>query len=110
MRYLERILSTIQIQKKSWIMPPPTKVYIDVRDTPPRDFPISKKDGETHGFTRGCGGCSSWFKGLGRQEQKEACRNRFREILKETQKMGNYEERRDLRRYGGGICWVSTRY
>ena len=67
----------------------PTKVFIDVRDTPPRDFPIHKKDGEKHGFTRGCGGCSSWFKGLGRQEHNEACRARFRELLKDEQKMNN---------------------
>ena len=68
-------------------------MYIDVRSAPPRDFPISKADGEKHGFTRGCGGCSSWFKGLGRQKHNDACRERFRELLKEDKKMKNYEER-----------------
>ena len=42
---------------------------------------------------RECGGCSSWFKGLGRQEHSEACKARFRELLKDEQKMRNYEER-----------------
>ena len=48
---------------------------------------------EKHGFTRGCGGCSSWFRGLGRQKHSDACRERFRVILKDEKRMKNYEER-----------------
>ena len=32
--------------------------------------------------TRGCAGCSSWFKGLSRQPHSEKCRARFKDLLK----------------------------
>ena len=60
----------------------------------PRDFPISKKDADKHGYTRGCGGCSSWFRGLGRQPHTEGCRKRFEKLLKDTAKYKNWQERR----------------
>ena len=43
----------------------PTKVYIDVRATPPRDFMIRKEDGEKHGFTRGVGVALVGLRGWG---------------------------------------------
>ena len=52
-------------------------VFVNTREKEPREFYISKEDGEKYGYTRGCGGCSSWFKGLGRQPHTEACRERF---------------------------------
>ena len=57
-------------------------VVIQTRDRAPRDFYITLKDAEKYGYTRGCGGCTSWFRGLARQPHTEACRNRFRELLK----------------------------
>lgn len=69
-------------------------VCVDVREKVPRDFYISKKDAERHGYTRGCGGCSSWFKGLGRQPHTEACRARFRDLMKDEAKVRNQEARR----------------
>ena len=34
-------------------------IIIETKNVPPRDFYISKKDAEKHGYTKGCGGCSS---------------------------------------------------
>ena len=45
-------------------------------------------------FTRGCGGCSSWFRGLGRQPHTEGCRRMFEGLLKETAKYKNWVERK----------------
>jgi hypothetical protein len=69
-------------------------VIVTVRGRVPREFYIRKEDGEKHGYTRGCGGCSSWFKGLARQPHSEACRGRFREILKEDARVKNAETRK----------------
>ena len=69
-------------------------VIIRTRESAPRDFFIQKKDGEKHGFTRGCPGCASWFRGLGRQPHTEACRARFRELLKGEAKLESQEKRR----------------
>ena len=60
----------------------------------PREFYIKKEDLEEHGYTRGCGGCSSVFRGLARQPHNEACRERLRSILKEGAKVKNAVGRR----------------
>ncbi len=52
-------------------------IVIQTRKMAPRDSYIKKDDAEKHGYTRGCGGCSSWFRGLGRQPHTEACRERI---------------------------------
>ena len=44
--------------------------------------------------TRGCDGCSSVYRGKGRAPHNNQCRERFRELLKETTKMQNYEIRK----------------
>ena len=62
-------------------------VFIHTREKAPRDFYIKKTDAEKHGYTRGCAGCSSWFRGLGRQPHTEACRERFRQLMKEEAKV-----------------------
>jgi hypothetical protein len=41
-------------------------IVIETRRKVPREFYIKQEDAEKHGYTRGCAGCSSWFKGLGR--------------------------------------------
>ncbi len=43
---------------------------------------------------QGCGGCSSWFRGLARQPHSEGCRERFRELMKEDAKVKNTNERK----------------
>ena len=52
------------------------RIVIETKNKAPRDFYIKKEDAEKHGYTRGCGGCSSWFKGLARQPHTENCRER----------------------------------
>jgi len=69
-------------------------IIIETRARAPREFYIRKEDAEKHGYTRGCGGCSSWFRGLGRQPHSEECRNRFRELLKDEARVVNAEERK----------------
>ena len=80
-------------EKKENLEKGPGKIYIDVRSKVPMEFPIQKADGKKHGFTKGCGGCSSWFRGLGKQDHTEVCRERFRKLLKDEKRLKNYEER-----------------
>ena len=70
------------------------KFVVYTRRVPPRAFQIRKEDGEKHGFTRGCAGCSSWFRGLGRQPHSVECRARFAELMKEDAKFKNAEVRK----------------
>ena len=37
----------------------PEVVFVNTREKEPREFYISKADAEKHGYTRGCGGCST---------------------------------------------------
>ena len=55
----------------------PPAMVIRTRKLPPRAFQIRKEDAEQHGYTLGCAGCSSWFRGLGRQPHTPECRSRF---------------------------------
>ena len=58
------------------------KVGVRMKEARPREFQIRKEDAEKHGYTKGCGGCSSWFRGLGRQPHTSGCREKFREAMK----------------------------
>ena len=69
-------------------------VFVETRHKVPRDFYIKKEDAEKHGYTQGCGGCSSWFTGLARQPHTEKCRDRFRDLMKEGAKVKNQETRK----------------
>ena len=69
-------------------------VFIETKSKVPREFYIKKEDLEEHGYTRGCGGCSSVFRGLARQPHNDGCRERLRTILKEGAKVKNAEGRR----------------
>ena len=60
-------------------------VFIETKSKVPREFYIKKEDLEEHGYTRGCGGCSSVFRGLARQPHNDMCRERLR---------GDFEGRR----------------
>ena len=64
-------------------------VVVKFRQPPPRAFQIRKEDADKHGYTRGCAGCSSWFRGLGRQPHTAACRDRFAEVLKNEARFKN---------------------
>ena len=41
----------------------------------------------------GCGGGSSWFRGLGRQPHTDACRRRLEGLMKEDAKVKNAKRR-----------------
>ena len=71
----------------------PEVVFVNTREKEPREFYISKADAEKHGYTRGCGGCSSWFRGLGRQPHTEECRKRFENLMKDEAKVKNAKRR-----------------
>ncbi|MEC8428647.1 MAG: hypothetical protein VXZ35_09485, partial [Pseudomonadota bacterium] len=70
------------------------KIFIETRERAPRDFYLTKKEAEKHGYTRGCGGCNSWFRGLGRAPHTPACRERFRTLLREDAKVKSAEARK----------------
>ena len=57
-------------------------VTVKMGEARPRDFQIRKEDAERLGYTRGCAGCTSWFKGLAKQSHNNKCRERFREEMK----------------------------
>jgi hypothetical protein len=69
-------------------------IVVKMRTPPPRDFQIRKEDAEKHGFTRGCPGCSSWFRGLGRQPHSTECRARFERLLKDDARFLNAQRRK----------------
>ena len=88
--WMGTFLNGVPVEEKSGTLGEGEKiVYIDTKDKIPKDFSITKKDAEKHGYTSGCAGCSSWFRGLGRQPHSAKCRERFREILKDTAKYQN---------------------
>ncbi len=63
--------------------------FIETKSKVPREFYIKKEELEEHRYTRGCGGCSSVFRGLARQPHNDVCRERRRRILKEGAKVTN---------------------
>ena len=70
------------------------RIEIKVREPPPRAFQIRKEDAERHGYTRGCGGCSSWFRGLSRQPHTPECRRRFADLIGDEARFHNAEKRK----------------
>ena len=69
-------------------------IYVDVREAAPRDFYLTQPVAEKFGYTRGCAGCQSWFKGRGRAPHSAECRERFRNLLREDAKVKNAEARK----------------
>ena len=59
----------------------PQGLTITAKRQVPREFYITKKDAENHGYTRGCLGCGSWFRGVGKQPHTAECRERFRKLM-----------------------------
>ena len=72
------------------------RIRVEVKTTKvrPRDFKIKKEDAERLGYSRSCGGCSSWFKGRSRQPYTEDCRERFRKVLAEEARVRYAAEKR----------------
>ena len=73
----------------------PSPVVIKMKTSAPREFQIRKEDAEKHGYTRGCPGCSSWFRGLGRQPHTDKCQSRFEELMKEDARVKNARKRKE---------------
>jgi hypothetical protein len=69
-------------------------IVLKAREPPPRAFQIRKEDAERHGYSRGCAGCTSWFRGLGRQPHSPECRARFEGLLKDDARFQNAERRK----------------
>ena len=69
-------------------------VFVETRERMPREFYIKKSDADKYGYTKECGGCSSWSRGLARQPHTEECRNRFKELLKDVARVINAGERK----------------
>jgi hypothetical protein len=70
-------------------------VVVKMKAPPPRSFQIRKEDAEKHGYSRGCAGCSSWFRGLGRQPHSVECRARFEKLLKDDARFQNAMRRKE---------------
>ena len=73
-------------------------VFIETKERPPRDYYITFEDVKKYGITRGCGGCSSFTRGLARQPHTEPCRERLRKLMKDEVKVKQAEERKRVRR------------
>ena len=69
-------------------------IVVKTRKAPPRAFQIRREDAEKHGYTRGCAGCSSWFRGMARQPHSPECRARFETLLKDQSKFQNAERKK----------------
>ena len=70
-------------------------MIIETGERAPREFYISKKDAEKYGYTRGCGGCASWTRGLARQPHTPECRERLRKAMAEDVKVKSAQKERD---------------
>ena len=88
----EKLAEDVEIERPERGM---KEVIVKMREVVPREFQIRKEDAEKHGYTRGCAGCSSWFRGLGRQPHNDACRRRFAEMMKEDARVKNAMKRKD---------------
>ncbi len=69
-------------------------VFVETTERAPREFHIRKDDCDDHGYTKGCGGCNTWFRGLSRQPHSEACRERFAVLLQDNERFINAAERK----------------
>lgn len=68
-------------------------VYIQIQEKPPRDFQIPLDVIKDNRPTVGCAGCWSKWNGRAFQLRNAACRERFREIMKDTARVKNAARR-----------------
>ena len=73
---------------------PPRVVVVNTREIAPREFYIKKRDLDEHGHTRGCPGCRTMIQGGTRQAHTAECRERFRELMKDDEKVRRTQEKR----------------
>ena len=72
----------------------PRVVVVNTRDPAPREFYIKKRDVEAHGHTKGCPGCRTMFQGGTRQAHTAECRERFRRLMKDEERVVRMQEKR----------------
>ena len=75
-------------------MDQPRVVVINTREVAPREFYIKKRDVELHGHTKGCPGCRTLFQGGTRQAHSAECRERFRNLMKDEDRVARMEAKR----------------
>ena len=73
---------------------PPRLIVVNTKETAPREFYIKKKDVEAHGHTKDCPGCRTMFQGGTRQAHTLECRERFRHLMKDEEKVLRTREKR----------------
>ena len=66
---------------------------VETQDAVPRNFFITVKDLQEHGYSSGCPGCLSILRGKGRQGHSAACRKRFEDIFGKSGKVKRASER-----------------
>ena len=69
-------------------------INVRTKEAKPREMYITEKNMREHGYTTGCGGCTSVLMGTGRQPHSDRCRHRFGELLKGEAKAKNAERRK----------------
>ena len=75
-------------------MDPPRVIVVNTKEVAPREFYIKKKDVEAYGHTKGCPGCITMFQGGTRQAHTTECRERFRDLMKDEDKVVKTVEKR----------------
>ena len=58
-------------------------IFVDIKERQTHHFSITKRDVDQHKPAKGCAGCSSMTRSTGRQPHSVACRERFRQRLKD---------------------------
>ena len=75
-------------------MDPPRVIVVNTKEVAPREFYIKKKDVEAYGHIKGCPGCRTMFQGGTRQAHTTECRERFRDLMKDEDKVVKTLEKR----------------
>ena len=75
-------------------MDPPRVIVVNTKEVAPREFYIKKKDVEAYGHTKGCPGCRTMFQGGTRQAHTTECREMFRDLMKDEDKVVKTLEKR----------------
>ena len=73
---------------------PARVIVVNTREPAPKEFYIKKRDVEAHGHTKGCPGCRTMFQGGTRQNHSAECRERFRALLKDEERVRKMVEKR----------------
>ena len=87
-KHLKRHPRQRLLQRSRWV------VVVSTKEIAPREFHIKKKDVEAHGHTKDCPGCRTMLQGGTRQAHTLECRERFRHLMKDEEKVLPTREKR----------------